>query len=162
MTSATILVIANAIGLLFLDGFLELILMNLFIAWVEKRILRHKGFETRYGMVFLANFMSVFIGYNVIPYGTRFHLGFPNTFSSYDVLHDISMPGFIFKALSAIAITLVVEYPFFRWALKDKSKKDRLLRPFVFTNLITSLGIILMTSLMVLAFSRMPMPEVYQ
>ncbi len=157
ITSTTVLVIANAIGLLYIDGIFELLLLNLVIAGIEKRILKHKGFETRYGIVFLANFMSVFVGYHLIPYITRFNLGFPDWLMSYDVLNGISFWEFLFKATSAIVITLVVEYPFFKWALKDKSKKDTLLKPFIMANLMTSLGIILLISLSVIPLRRMPM-----
>lgn len=144
-------VLANAIGLLYLDGVFELIFLNLIISWTEKRILLSKGFETTFGKILLANFVSVLMGYHLIPYLTWFNLGFPNWLMSHDVLNGISFWEFLFKANSAVLITLVVEYPFFKWALKDKSQKRILLRPFIITNLITSAMIIGLFSITVFA-----------
>ena len=147
MISGGVPVLANAIVLLYLDGLIELVFLNLLISWTEKRILLSKGIETTFGKILLANFVSVLVGYHLIPYLTWFNLGFPNWLMSFEVLRGISFWEFLFKANSAVLITLVVEYPFFKWALKDKSQRDVLLRPFIITNVITNAMIIGLFSL---------------
>jgi hypothetical protein len=152
-------VIANAIALLLIDGIVDLIIMNLILAWVEKRMFRRLGFESRYGLILLANFLSVFVAFHVLPYASGFTISFPDWLFSMEELHGITAWDFLLKACAAIAITLLTEYPITRIAIKDKTRRRELMQPFVMVNLATSLMVILFFTLFAaLLYLRQPVP----
>ena len=126
---------ANAGTPLIWFNLIHLVLINAIIGYVESGILSRFKIAHKVGLVLLANYISMIIGfYIIIPKLTKiFHGGdlYNGSFSELKL-------GFLISFLA----TLLIEYPFFLASLNDKKQKNAMLTPFLIANVFTNLAMI--------------------
>ncbi|RZM30311.1 MAG: hypothetical protein EOO88_01090 [Pedobacter sp.] len=125
--------LANAGSPVVWFGVFHLFIANAAIGFWESSILEKKGFPNRLAIVIFANYVSMMVGYFLITplvihprYGRD-----PDT-------TDVSI-AFV---LSFFA-TLLIEYPFFRLALRKKEQRSVVLGPFFQANITTNIVMLL-------------------
>ncbi len=90
-------------------------------------------------MIILANYVSMFVGLEFIaPYfstlaGNHDFWGGQTNYGAY------KLNGFLAGMGTAFIATLIVEYPFFYFATKDKLKRSEIVNPYLIANFSTNL-----------------------
>lgn len=122
---------ANMGGALFMFSFLHLVILNFFIAWVESRVLKKYNVSHNDTLIYYANFFSMAVGY--------FCLGNWILNNYWGTLRHI--PAAMLALFTCYLATLILEYPFFYWSLKDKSQLKKLNISFFVGNTITNFAL---------------------
>lgn len=134
---------ANAGSPMMWFGMLHALVLNAIIGYSEHRILHRRGFHNKAGLVILANYASMIACYYYIAPYFAYQLGNHDFWAihSHEGVYKMHT-FFIGFALSFIA-SLIIEYPFVRYALKDKSQREHFQRTFIRANLVTNVILLL-------------------
>lgn len=133
LTVLPTMVFANAGSPMILFGILHLLFLNAFIGWAESAILSAYKIRNRLFQIILANYLSMFVGlFFIAPYFSHNFWGLETNYGHYQ------LPGFIAGMTVSFIATLIIEYPFFYFALEDKTQKNILLKPFIVANTTTN------------------------
>jgi hypothetical protein len=136
-----LLCFANAGSPMMYFGLLHCVILNAVIGVVESLILKRFQFQNRMWLIIVANYISACIGlYFIAPYFST--LTGNNIFwwgGKTEPNHPYHLTGFFVGMLTSFAATLIIEYPFFSLALKDKSQRSKLLTPFLIANAVTNI-----------------------
>ncbi|WP_394774838.1 hypothetical protein [Flavobacterium sp.] len=134
-----LLCFGNAGSSMMYFGLLHCAILNIFIGIAESIVLKKFKLSNHTWLIIIANYISAFIGlYFIAPYFSTitgnegFWWGGKNDNLGY------GLKGFFVGMAASFIATLIIEYPIFYLALKDRSKKNRLLGPFFIANFITN------------------------
>lgn len=133
------MVFANAGSPMMWFSFLHLLILNAVIGLVESLIFSRHKIEHRTWMIILANYVSMFVGLEFIaPYfstlaGNHDFWGGQTNYGAY------KLNGFLAGMGTAFIATLIIEFPFFYFATKDKSKRREIINPYLIANFSTNL-----------------------
>jgi len=131
-------VFANAGSPMMWFGLLHIFILNAFIGIIESVIIDKFGLKNKAWKIVLANYISMFIGlYFIAPY---FSTAFGNSdFWGGQTSHGhYNLNGFIAGMVMSYFATLLIEYPFSFWALKDKDNTKKFNVAFLTANTITN------------------------
>jgi hypothetical protein len=129
------LALANAGSPIIWFNVFHLLFMNAIIGYIESQILLSYKLPNKPWIIITANYVSMMIGfYLIIPSLIKTQYG-----------QDLWMGEGVFGAfVLSFLVTLVLEYPFFVFALKEKKQIRALFKPFLVANIVTNVA---MTSL---------------
>ena len=132
--------IASADGLTAVLGFqfLHLTVGNLLIGIIETIYLQAR-FSVKVNMllIIVANYISMFFGFLVAYYLTDF-FGFDNFDGGSSNVNDYHV-ALILGILISFLVTLIIELPFYKWAIKNSSWKvafQKEIEPNILTNIL--------------------------
>ena len=129
------LVLANAGSPIIWFNIFHLLFINAAIGYIESEILLKYKLPNKAWMVILANYISMFIGFFVImPSLIKGRYG--------GTMWDRSSEDLLYGLGISFLATLVIEYPFFVAALKDKTQQKVLFKPFLIANLVTNVAMV--------------------
>jgi hypothetical protein len=134
-------VLANAGSPMMWFGLLHLLILNAVIGLVESLILSKHKIEHRTWMIVLANYVSMLIGLEFIaPYFSALagNDDFWGGQTSYGAYH---LNGFLTGMVTALAATLIIEFPFFFFATKSTTNRSEIINPYLIANLSTNVAI---------------------
>ncbi len=140
---------ANAGSPMMWFGFLHLLILNAVIGIVESMIFSRHKIEHRTLMIILGNYVSMFIGLEFIaPYfstlaGNHDFWGGRTNYGAYE------LNGFLAGMGTAFIATLIIEFPFFYYSVKDKDKRKEIINPYLMANLSTNLVLFIIYSMIV-------------
>ncbi|MPQ48233.1 hypothetical protein GCQ56_14615 [Marinifilum sp. N1E240] len=131
-------VFANAGSPMMWFGLLHILILNAFIGIIESAIIKKFGFENKDWKIIVGNYVSMIIGlYYIAPYfskafGNNDFWGGQTYYGHYD------LNGFVAGMIISYFATLIIEYPFSYWALKNKEKTQKFTKAFLIANTITN------------------------
>ena len=134
-----ICVFANAGSPMMWFGILHLLILNAFIGWLESVIINKFKISNRTWLIIIGNYVSMLIGlYYIAPYfstitGNHDFWGGQTHYGNY------KLQGFIVGMLTSFFATLIIEFPFFYWAVKDKLQRKEIFIPFLVANTLTNI-----------------------
>ncbi len=133
-------VLANAGSPMMWFGFLHLIWINALIGIYESKILTSKfNVINRKWIIILANYISMFIGlYFIAPHFSELG-GNTDFWGGKTRLGEYELGGFLIGMGISFIATLIIEFPFYLLALKQKMKGWNLIKPFIFANITTNI-----------------------
>lgn len=132
-------VFANAGSPMMWFSFLHLLILNAVIGLVESLIFSRHKIEHRTWMIILANYVSMFVGLEFIaPYFSTI-AGNHDFWGGQTNYGDYKLNGFLAGMGTAFIATLIIEFPFFYFATKDKSKRSEIINPYLIANFSTNL-----------------------
>jgi hypothetical protein len=129
---------ANAGSPMMWFGMFHSLLLNAFIGAVESEIVSKFKIPNRLWLIIVGNYISMLIGLNYIaPHfstisGNNDFWGGQTNYGSYE------LKGFFVGMASSFCATLIIEFPFFYFAIKDKFHRKKIFLPFFVANLITN------------------------
>ena len=131
---------ANAGSPMMWFGMLHLVWINAIIGIYESKILKSKfNVENRKWLIITANYVSMFVGlYFIAPHFSELN-GNVDFWGGKTRVGEYELKGFIAGMLFSFIATLIIEFPFYFLALKQKIKGWNLIKPFFITNLITNI-----------------------
>lgn len=136
---------ANAGSPMVWFGVFHLLVVNGIIGIIESRLLLKYKLVNKTGLIILGNYISMFVGlYCVAPYFTNniYHINFWSGESF--IYHSSYVSDWIITFLIGFFLsfitTLVIEYPFFYFSLKNKADRKQLFYPFFKANGVTNLA----------------------
>lgn len=140
---------ANAGSPMIIFGMLHLLILNAIIGFAESGILRKYHLENRTWLIVIANYVSMLIGFSYIaPYFSAI-TGNQDFWGGQTNYGDYELKGFLVGVTTSYLATLIIEFPFFYFAIKEKSKRKNIYIPFLITNSITNLIMIILYFLIV-------------
>lgn len=133
-------VLANAGSPMMWFGFLHLIWINAIIGIYESKILTSKfNVINRKWIIILANYISMFVGlYFIAPHFSELG-GNTDFWGGKTRLGEYELGGFLIGMGISFIATLIIEFPFYLLALKQKIKGWNLIKPFIFANITTNI-----------------------
>ncbi|MCU0352031.1 MAG: hypothetical protein MUF43_14575 [Flavobacterium sp.] len=143
LTALPIIAFANAGSPMMWFGMLHSLLLNAFIGVTESEIVKKFKIPNRTWLIVIANYVSMIVGLNYIaPHfstisGNNDFWGGQTNYGSYE------LRGFFAGMFSSFFATLLIELPFFYFAVKDKSQRRKFFLPFFVANLITNIAMTL-------------------
>ena len=144
-------VFANAGSPMMWFGILHLLWINAIIGIYESNIITSKfNIENIKWLIIMANYISMFIGlYYIAPHFSEIN-GNVDFWGGKTRLGEYKLKGFIFGMLFSFFATLLIEFPFYLLAIKQKINGWKLIKPFLMANLITNITMFLIYFLIVL------------
>lgn len=131
-------------------SYFHLVILNFFIGLIESVILDRFKLPNRLWLVILANYVSAFFGLTIIaPYFSSLS-GNDDFYGWTADIHPYGVKGFIIGMIASYFATLLIEYPFVYFAIKDKAIRKKLPIPFIIANTATYLVMFLLYLYMVL------------
>lgn len=132
-------VLANAGSPMMWFGFLHLVWINAIIGIYESNILTSKfNIANRKWLIIFANYVSMFIGlYFIAPHFSELS-GNTDFWGGKTRLGEYELDGFLIGMGISFIATLIIEFPFYLLAIKQKMKDWSTIKPFIFANLITN------------------------
>lgn len=133
------LAFANAGSPMMWFGMLHLSILNAFIAGIESVIVNKLKIENRLWLIIIANYTSMIIGlYYIAPYfseinGNLDFWGGQTNFGYY------KLQGFVAGMITSFFATLIIEFPFFFFAVRNKTQRLKVIIPFVIANTFTNI-----------------------
>lgn len=133
------MVFANAGSPMMWFGILHLLVLNSLIGWVESVIVGKFRIPNRTWLIIIGNYVSMFIGlYYIAPFfstmtGNLDFWGGGTRYGSYN------LQGFVVGMATSFLATLIVEFPFFYLAVKNKLQHRQILIPFLVANILTNI-----------------------
>ena len=111
----------------------HLLFINAIIGYVESEILLKYQMPNKTWLVIIANYVSMIVGfYVIIPSLVKTQYGRD--------LWSGNSSDLAFGLLISFIATLVIEYPFFAAALRDKKQRKNLFNPFLVVNVVTNIA----------------------
>lgn len=136
------LALANAGSPMIWFGMFHLLLLNALIGIIESDIVSKMKVANTAWVIILANYISMFIGlYFIAPHFSTVS-GNQDFWGGNTSLGAYKLKGFFIGMVSSYFATLVIEFPFFYLAIKDKQKRKQILFPFLVANTVTNMLII--------------------
>lgn len=129
---------ANAGSPMMWFGMLHALVLNAIIGYAEHRILHRRGFPNKAGLIILANYASMIVGYYYIAPYFAYELGNHDFWAIHSHKGVYKMYTFFVGFTLSFLASLIIEYPFVLYALKDKSHREHFQRPFFRANLLTN------------------------
>ena len=130
--------LANAGSPMMWFGILHALILNAFIGWTESVILNKFKIPNRTWLIIIGNYTSMIVGlYFIAPYFSTI-TGNSDFWGGKTSLGDYELTGFLAGMAVSYLATLVIEFPFFYWAVKDKLQRRQLFLPFFVANTITN------------------------
>lgn len=138
LTALPTMVFANAGSPMMWFGILHSLILNAFIGWTESSILDNYKIPNRTWLIIIGNYISMFIGlYYIAPHFSTI-TGNSDFWGGKTRLGDYELTGFSAGMVSSYFATLVIEFPFFFLAVKDKLQRRQLFFSFLIANTITN------------------------
>ncbi len=136
---APTLVLANAGSPMMWFGILHVLILNLIIGIAESRIISYYGgISNRTWLIVLANYISMFIGMQLIaPYFSSMY-GNNDFWGGQTSLGEYELDGFMMGMLCSFIATLIIEFPFTFLSVRSKVERKNLLKPYIIANLATN------------------------
>jgi len=133
-------ILANAGSPMMWFGFIHLVWINALIGIYESKILTSKfNISNRKWLIIFANYISMFIGlYFIAPHFSELS-GNTDFWGGKTRLGEYELGGFLIGMGISFIATLIIEFPFYFLAIKQKTKDWSIIKPFIFTNLTTNL-----------------------
>lgn len=136
---APTIVMANAGSPMMWFGIIHTLFLNALIGLIESSILKHYMIPNRFWLIIIANYISMFFGlYFIAPYFSTIS-GNNDFWGGQSSIDDYNLLGFFIGMISSYIATLLIEFPFFYWAVKDKLKLQSLIHPFIIANTTTNI-----------------------
>ena len=130
---------ANAGSPMMWFGILHSLILNALIGWTESAILDRFKIPNRTWLIIIGNYVSMFVGlYFIAPHFSTI-AGNSDFWGGQTSLGYYELTGFLAGMVSSYFATLVIEFPFFYLAVKDKSQRRQILFPFFVANTITNI-----------------------
>jgi len=132
-------VYANAGSPMMWFGMLHSLVLNAIIGLTESFIVTKFKIPNRIWLIILANYVSMFIGLNYIaPHfstlsGNYDFWGGQTNYGNYE------LKGFLIGMTSSYFATLIIEFPFFYFAIKDRTQRKKIFLPFFVANTTTNI-----------------------
>lgn len=129
---------ANAGSPMMWFGILHSLILNAFIGWAESIIIGKFRIPNRTWLIIIGNYVSMFIGlFYIAPFFSSItgNLDFWGGRTSYG---SYNLQGFIVGMATSFLATLVIEFPFFYLAVKNKLQRNQILIPFLAANILTN------------------------
>ena len=129
---------ANAGSPMMWFGILHSLILNALIGWTESAILAKFKIPNRTWLIIIGNYVSMFVGlYFIAPhfsdtFGNRDFWGGQTNYGNYQ------LQGFIAGMTASFIATLIIEFPFFYLAQKDRKQNNLLLKPYIIANATTN------------------------
>lgn len=132
--------LANAGSPIMWFGLLHLLLGNALIGVFESIwVIKIHDLQLNFVKIILGNYVSMFFGFFFIaPFFSKM-AGNKDFWGNVTNFGDYPLWGFIVGMFFAYLSTLLIEYPFFQWAIIDKEKKSEALKATVLSNSISYL-----------------------
>ena len=149
LTALPTIAFANAGSPMMWFGMFHSLLLNAFIGVTEGEIVRKFKIPNSAWLIVVANYISMLIGLNYIaPHfstisGNNDFWGGQTNYGNYE------LKGFFAGMISSFCATLIIEFPFFYFAVKDKLQRKKIFLPFFVANLITNIAMTLIYYLIV-------------
>ena len=124
-------------------SFFHLITLNYLIGYVESEFVTKWKVPNRSWVIIAGNYVSMFIGIYLIAPIITAKYGNPDFFGVGKRAGEINNEGFLQGMTLAFVATLIIEFPFFYLALKEKLFRKRLILPFIIANIITNIVMVL-------------------
>ena len=130
---------ANAGSTVMWFGVLHSLILNAVIGWTESAIIRKFKIPNRTWLIIVANYISMFIGlFYIAPhfstlYGDHEFWGSQMSYRK----------GFLEGMFASFVATLIIEFPFFYLAVKDKLQRKQIFIPFLVANTLTNVIMII-------------------
>jgi hypothetical protein len=142
-------VFANAGSPMMWFGLLHILILNAFIGIVESAIINKFGLKNKAWKIIIANYISMFIGlYYIAPYFSK-AFGNSDFWGGNTSYGDYELTGFVAGMVMSYFATLLIEYPFSFWALKDKDNTAKFTKAFLTANTITNVVMFLIYFLII-------------
>ena len=133
------LVFANAGSTLLWFGILHSFILNAFIGLAESAVVNKYKMPNRTWLIIFANYISMFVGlYLIAPYFTTI-IGNYHFWNGDNSVGEYKTLGFIIGMVVSFLATLIIEFPFFYLAVKDKLQRKNIFIPFLVANAITNI-----------------------
>jgi len=138
LTILPISVFANAGSPMMWFGILHSLILNTIIGLYESNFLKKEDLNVRTWLIILGNYFSMIIGfYFIAPIFSS--IGGNNDFwGGQTRLGEYEIYGFVIGFIASFIVTLIIEFPFFYYGLKDKNERGKLFWPFLESNLRTN------------------------
>lgn len=118
-------------------GMLHSLILNAIIGWTESIILNKFKISNRTWLIIVANYVSMLVGLNYIAPHFATISGNHDFWGGQTNYGDYQLRGFFAGMIYSYFVTLIIEFPFFYLALKDKSQWKKLPLPFFIANTVT-------------------------
>lgn len=133
------LVMANAGSPMMWFGLLHCLILNAFIGYCESAILNKYKIPNSTWLIILGNYISMFIGlYYIAPYFSSIITDNKDFWGGMTSFGSYNLNGFVIGMITSFFATLIIEFPFFYFAVKDKLQRKHIFIPFLVANLITN------------------------
>ncbi len=137
------LAFANAGSPMMWFGILHLFILNAFIGLTESVIIEKFKIPNRTWLIIVANYISMFIGlYFIAPHFST-TTGNPDFWGGQTSFGYYKLQGFIVGMVTSFFATLIIELPFFYFAVKDKLQRKQIFIPFLVANTLTNIIMII-------------------
>lgn len=143
LTAIPSIAFANAGSPMMWFGMLHSLILNAFIGWTESEIVKRFKIPNRTWLIIVANYVSMIIGLNYIAPHFSAISGNLDFWGGNTYFGDYELRGFFAGMITSYLATLLIELPFFYFAVKEKLQRKKILLPFFVANTITN---ILMTA----------------
>lgn len=130
---------ANAGSPMIWVGIFHSFFLNAIIGLIESGIIAKFKIQNRTWLIIVANYVSMLIGLNFIaPIFSKLS-GNGDFWGSQTNYGNYELQGFFAGMFFSYLVTLVIEFPFFHYSLKNKTQSTQLFIPFLVANTITNL-----------------------
>jgi len=143
MTFLPTMVYANAGSPMMWFGMFHSLVLNAIIGLAESFIVKKFKIPNRVWMIILANYVSMFIGLNYIAPHFCAISGHHDFWGGQTSYGNYELKGFLIGMISSYFATLIIEFPFFYYAVKDRTKRKQIFLPFFVANTTTNIIMIL-------------------
>jgi len=149
LTAFPTIIFANAGSPMMWFGMLHSLILNAFIGLTESAIIDKFKIPNRIWLIIIANYASMFIGLNYIAPHFSTISGNHDFWGGETNYGDYELKGFFSGMIASYFATLIIELPFFYFAVKDKSQRRQILFPFFIANTTTNIVMTLIYYLIV-------------
>ena len=130
-------VFANGGSPMLFFALFHLLILNAVIGIIESKIISKFKIQNRCWLIIIANYVSMYVGILVL---SQYSSGFIEKDSSiFDMTGAFSLAGFWFAMFIAYIATLIIEFPFAYFAVKEKIMRKKVFIPFFVANTITNI-----------------------
>ncbi len=134
------LVFANAGSPMMWFGVVHGLILNFAISIIESSIIRKYGIDHRTWLILVVNYISMAIGlFYIAPFFASIS-GNNDFWGGQTDYSDYTIRGFIIGMIASFFATLIIEFPFAFFAVKDRSQRGKLLKPFLIANTVTNVA----------------------
>lgn len=148
------LAVANAGSPMMWFGMFHLLILNAFIGWTESGLIEKLKIPNRTWLIIIGNYVSMFIGlYYIAPHFSTI-TGNQDFWGGQTNYGDYKLQGFIWGMVSSFFATLIIELPFFYFAVKNKLQRRQIFIPFLVANTFTNIIMLMIYFLFVIGGSH--------
>ena len=140
---------ANAGSPMMWFGMLHSLILNAIIGITESVIVKKFNIPNKIWLIIIANYVSMFIGLNYIAPHFSTISGNYDFWGGQTNYGDYKLKGFFIGMVASYFATLIIEFPFFYFAVKDKPQRRKIFLPFLVANTVTNIIMIIVYYLIV-------------